>query len=207
MQTLQEGSSVQSSSRWHVCVWKSPYALCPVSQKFPQHCLWTGSSVWLTMAFSHHFKEDCLVRQSTEKLGILVSIHSLTPTPHYHHPNKRTNNSRLTMTTLQSWTDSISSNTRTTTADWPWQTYKAAQHPPSARQWQSCGGQQGRGRRWWRWESPPDAAESGGLQWSSAAAGSCQTRCRERQGTEEKLSNALKSTCQGNWRDIVKWTK
>ena len=32
-------SSVQFSSRWYLCARKSPYALHPVSQKFPQLCL------------------------------------------------------------------------------------------------------------------------------------------------------------------------
>ena len=41
-------SSVQFSSRWYLCARKSPYALHPVSQKFPQRCLWNGSSVRLT---------------------------------------------------------------------------------------------------------------------------------------------------------------
>ena len=36
---------LQFSSR---CAWKSPYALHPVSQKFPQRCLWNGSNVRLT---------------------------------------------------------------------------------------------------------------------------------------------------------------
>ena len=31
--------SVQFSSRWYLCAWKSPYALHTVSQKFPQRCL------------------------------------------------------------------------------------------------------------------------------------------------------------------------
>ena len=53
---------VQFSSRWYLCAWKSPYALHPVSQKFPQRCLWNGSSVHLIMmALSRPFKEDHLV--------------------------------------------------------------------------------------------------------------------------------------------------
>ena len=40
-------NSVQFSSRWYVCAWKSPYALHPVSQKFPQRCLSNGSNVRL----------------------------------------------------------------------------------------------------------------------------------------------------------------
>ena len=40
-------SSVQFSSKWYLCAWKSPYALHPISQKFPQHRLWNDSSVWL----------------------------------------------------------------------------------------------------------------------------------------------------------------
>ena len=31
--------SVQFSSRWYLCAWKSPYALHPVSQTFPQRRL------------------------------------------------------------------------------------------------------------------------------------------------------------------------
>ena len=38
------------SSRWYLCTQKSPYALHPFSQKFPQHCLWNGSKVYLTDA-------------------------------------------------------------------------------------------------------------------------------------------------------------
>ena len=37
----------QFSSKWYLCAQKSPYALHPVSQKFPQRCLWNGSSVRL----------------------------------------------------------------------------------------------------------------------------------------------------------------
>ena len=33
------GCQVQLSSRWYLCVRKSPYALHPVSQKFHQCCL------------------------------------------------------------------------------------------------------------------------------------------------------------------------
>ena len=40
--------SFQFSSRWYLCARKSPHALHPVSQKFPQHCLWNGSNVRLT---------------------------------------------------------------------------------------------------------------------------------------------------------------
>ena len=40
-------SSVQFSSRWYLCAWKSPYALHPICQKFPQHRLWNDSNVWL----------------------------------------------------------------------------------------------------------------------------------------------------------------
>ena len=40
-------SSVQFSSRWYLCAWKSPYALHPICQKFPQHHLWNDSNVWL----------------------------------------------------------------------------------------------------------------------------------------------------------------
>ena len=41
-------SSVQFSSRWYLCAWKSPYALHPVSQMFPQRCLRNSSNVRLT---------------------------------------------------------------------------------------------------------------------------------------------------------------
>ena len=41
-------SSVQFSPRWYLCARKSPYALHPVSQKFPQRCLWNSSNVRLT---------------------------------------------------------------------------------------------------------------------------------------------------------------
>ena len=37
--------SVQFSSRWYLCAWKSPYALHPVSQKFPQRCIWNSSKI------------------------------------------------------------------------------------------------------------------------------------------------------------------
>ena len=40
--------TVQFSSRWYLCVRKIPYGLHPVSQKFPQRCLWNGSDVRLT---------------------------------------------------------------------------------------------------------------------------------------------------------------
>ena len=40
-------SSVQFSSRWYLCVRNIPYALHPVPQKFPHHCLWNGSYVRL----------------------------------------------------------------------------------------------------------------------------------------------------------------
>ena len=35
------------SSRWYLCAWKSPYALHPASQKFPQCWLWNDSNVHL----------------------------------------------------------------------------------------------------------------------------------------------------------------
>ena len=41
-------SSVQFSSRWYLRARNSPYALHPVSQKFPQRCLGNGSNVRLT---------------------------------------------------------------------------------------------------------------------------------------------------------------
>ena len=36
------------SSIWYLCARKSPYALHPFSQKFPQRCLWNDPSVRLT---------------------------------------------------------------------------------------------------------------------------------------------------------------
>ena len=41
-------SSVRFSSRRYLSAGKSPYALHPVSLKFPQRCLWNGSNVRLT---------------------------------------------------------------------------------------------------------------------------------------------------------------
>ena len=35
------------SSRWYLCARKSPYAPHPVSQTFPQRCLWNGFNVCL----------------------------------------------------------------------------------------------------------------------------------------------------------------
>ena len=52
-------SSVQFNSRWYPCARKSPNALHPVSQKFPQRCL-CNVSVPVTMAVSHPFKKDRL---------------------------------------------------------------------------------------------------------------------------------------------------
>ena len=40
--------SVQFIPRWYLCAQESPYALHPVSQKFPQSCLWNSSNVRLT---------------------------------------------------------------------------------------------------------------------------------------------------------------
>ena len=40
-------NSVQLSSRCYICTRKSPYALHPVSQKFSQRGLWSGSNVRL----------------------------------------------------------------------------------------------------------------------------------------------------------------
>ena len=51
---------VHFNSRWYICVRKIPYALHPVSQKFPQLRLWNGSNVLLTMALSRPIKEDRL---------------------------------------------------------------------------------------------------------------------------------------------------
>ena len=34
---------IQFSSRWYLCAQKSPYALHPISLKFPQCCLWNSS--------------------------------------------------------------------------------------------------------------------------------------------------------------------
>ena len=50
MQTLQRPLSVivtQFSSRWYLCARKSPYALHPVSQTFPQRCPLNSSNVRL----------------------------------------------------------------------------------------------------------------------------------------------------------------
>ena len=47
-----------SSVEDDVLAQKSPYVLHPVSQEFPQCCLWNSSSVWLMMALSLPFKED-----------------------------------------------------------------------------------------------------------------------------------------------------
>ena len=37
-------STDQFSLRWCLCTWKSPSALQPISQKFPQRCLWNSYS-------------------------------------------------------------------------------------------------------------------------------------------------------------------
>ena len=48
MHICMAGSSLQFSSRWYLCTQKSQYyALHPISQKFPQRCLWNSSSVRL----------------------------------------------------------------------------------------------------------------------------------------------------------------
>ena len=47
MVCVTASSSVQFSSRWYLCTWKSPEVLHPVSQKIPQSCLWNGSNVQL----------------------------------------------------------------------------------------------------------------------------------------------------------------
>ena len=44
----EQNSSVQFSSKWYLCARKSPYALRPVSQNFPQRCFWDGSNVRLS---------------------------------------------------------------------------------------------------------------------------------------------------------------
>ena len=41
-------ATVQFSSRWYLCAWKSPYRFHPISQKFPWHCLWNNANVYLT---------------------------------------------------------------------------------------------------------------------------------------------------------------
>ena len=41
------GGLTQISSTWYLCARKSPYTLHPVSQTFPQRCLWNGSNVRL----------------------------------------------------------------------------------------------------------------------------------------------------------------
>ena len=58
-------SPVQFNSRWYLGALKSPYALHPDSQKFPQCCLWNSSSVWVMMAFSCPFNEDHLALQNS----------------------------------------------------------------------------------------------------------------------------------------------
>ena len=55
-------NSVQFSSRWYLCAWKSPYVLHLISQKLPQQCLWNGSN-----ALSCPFKED---QECTYKLTL-----------------------------------------------------------------------------------------------------------------------------------------
>ena len=40
-------TTVQFSSRWYLCTRKSPYAIHPVTQKFPQRCHSNGSNVRL----------------------------------------------------------------------------------------------------------------------------------------------------------------
>ena len=47
MHICMASSSLQFSSRWYLCTQKSQYALHPISQKFPQYCLWNSSNVCL----------------------------------------------------------------------------------------------------------------------------------------------------------------
>ena len=47
LSSLLKWKPIQFSSRWYLCARKSPYALHPVSQKFPHRCLWNGSAVRL----------------------------------------------------------------------------------------------------------------------------------------------------------------
>ena len=44
---LHSRHSQMFSSRWYLWAWKNPYALQAVTQRFPQCCLWNGSSVLL----------------------------------------------------------------------------------------------------------------------------------------------------------------
>ena len=87
------GESVQFSSRWYLCDQKSPQALHPVSQKFPQQCLWSGSSVRLTdngPLVSFHslichvaVKSLCVsISQVWERRG----VHCLEPDGEERHP-------------------------------------------------------------------------------------------------------------------------
>ena len=53
--------TAQFSSRWYLCARKSPYAPHPVSQRFPNIVFeMVPMSIWLTMALSRPFQEDCL---------------------------------------------------------------------------------------------------------------------------------------------------
>ena len=45
-QSFSRPSSIQFTSIWYLCCRESPHAL-PISQKFPQHCLWNSSNVCL----------------------------------------------------------------------------------------------------------------------------------------------------------------
>ena len=55
------GRTVQFSSRWYLCAWKSPYALYPSLRSFPNVAFeMVPMFVWLTMALSRPFKEDRL---------------------------------------------------------------------------------------------------------------------------------------------------
>ena len=73
-QTPILSSLLQFSSRWYLCAQKSPYALHPVSQKFPHRCLSNSSSVRLTMAFSQPFKKGHLALPLSMPLSSRQSV-------------------------------------------------------------------------------------------------------------------------------------
>ena len=69
-------SSVQLSSRWYLCAWKSPYALHPVSlRSFPNVAFeMVPMFVRLTMALSRPFKEDRLALPLSTPLSTPLSL-------------------------------------------------------------------------------------------------------------------------------------
>ena len=61
----KQHNSVQFSSRWYLRPWKSPHALHPISQKFPQCCLrnssdWRWPSLVLSRKINELFLFPCL---------------------------------------------------------------------------------------------------------------------------------------------------